>query len=193
MDLSFPGQRAATATSHIPHNGGYIPGPRAGKSDTWLQIFQNDSKICEAEVTLTPLINKICKPWINQLQCTFLHFEIDWVLWLLLATLTTQFSLNCKRQSCERNQSAVFLRLLSLMLMTKTILWSARLFILLSTLWNQLNIFSLLQWIENMFTESSCCICWWFKNQRVVLWIGGSSELKFCQRQRKCCKMKTFI
>ena len=24
--------------------------------------FQNDSKICEAEVTLTPLINKICKP-----------------------------------------------------------------------------------------------------------------------------------
>ena len=43
--------------------------PRAGKSengfflcDTRLQIFQNDSKICEAEVTLTPLINKICKP-----------------------------------------------------------------------------------------------------------------------------------
>ena len=32
--------------------------------DTWLQtiLFQNDSKICEAEVTLTPLINKICKP-----------------------------------------------------------------------------------------------------------------------------------
>ena len=25
-------------------------------------IFQNDSKICEAEVTVTPLINKICKP-----------------------------------------------------------------------------------------------------------------------------------
>ena len=33
------------------------------RCDTWLQIFQNDSKICEAEVTLTPLINKICKPW----------------------------------------------------------------------------------------------------------------------------------
>ena len=32
-------------------------------SDTWLQIFQNDSKICEAGVTVTPLINKICKPW----------------------------------------------------------------------------------------------------------------------------------
>ena len=30
--------------------------------DTWLQILQNDSKICAAEVTLTPLINKICKP-----------------------------------------------------------------------------------------------------------------------------------
>ena len=41
-----------------------MPGPRAGKSDTWLQIFQNDSKICEAEVTPTPLINKICKAWI---------------------------------------------------------------------------------------------------------------------------------
>ena len=31
----------------------------------WLQIFQNDSKICEAEFTVTPLINKICKPWIR--------------------------------------------------------------------------------------------------------------------------------
>ena len=29
---------------------------------TWLQIFQNDSKICEAKVSVTPLINKICKP-----------------------------------------------------------------------------------------------------------------------------------
>ena len=63
MDLSFPGQRTATATSCIPHDSVYMPGPRAGKSDTWLQIFQNDSKICEAEVTLTQLINKICKPW----------------------------------------------------------------------------------------------------------------------------------
>ena len=70
MDLSFPGQWTATATSCIPHDTVYMPGPRAGKSengffhcDTWLQIFQNDSKICEAEVTLTPLINKICKPW----------------------------------------------------------------------------------------------------------------------------------
>ena len=69
MDLSFPGQRTATATSCFPHDSVYTPGPRAGKSengffrrDTWLQIFQNDFKICEAEVTLTPLINKICKP-----------------------------------------------------------------------------------------------------------------------------------
>ena len=77
MDLSFPGQRTATALrTHadkcyisviiiiiiiiIPHDSVYMLGPRAGKSDTWLQIFQNDSKICEAEVTLTPLINKIC-------------------------------------------------------------------------------------------------------------------------------------
>ena len=72
MDLSFPGQRTAAATSCIPHDGVYMLVPRAGKSengffrcDTWLQIFQNDSKICEAEVTLTPLINKICKPWIH--------------------------------------------------------------------------------------------------------------------------------
>ena len=65
MNLSFPGQWTATATSFIPHDSVYMPGPRAGKSDTWLQIFQNDSKICEAEDTLTPLINKICKPWKN--------------------------------------------------------------------------------------------------------------------------------
>ena len=69
MDLSFPGQRTITASSCIPHDSVYMPGPRAGKSengffrcDTWLQILQNDSKICEAEVTPTPLINKICKP-----------------------------------------------------------------------------------------------------------------------------------
>ena len=71
MDLSFPGQRTTTAISCIPHDSLYTPGPHAGKSefgffrcDTWLQIFQNDSEICEAEVTLTPLSNKICKPWI---------------------------------------------------------------------------------------------------------------------------------
>ena len=68
MDLSFPGQQTATATSCIPHDSVYMPGPHVGKSkngffrcDTWL-IFQNDSKICEAEVIVTPLINKICKP-----------------------------------------------------------------------------------------------------------------------------------
>ena len=69
MDLSFPGQRTTTATSCIPHDSVYMPGPRAGKSDTWLQIFQNDSKICEAEVTVTPLINKICKHWENKTNC----------------------------------------------------------------------------------------------------------------------------
>ena len=70
MDLSFPGQRTATATLCILYDSVlYMPGPRVGKSengflrwDTWLQISQNDSKICEAEVTLIPLINKICKP-----------------------------------------------------------------------------------------------------------------------------------
>ena len=43
MDLSFPGQQTTTATSCIPHDSVYMPGPRAGKSDTWLQLFQNDS------------------------------------------------------------------------------------------------------------------------------------------------------
>ena len=69
MDLSFPGQQTATATSFIPYDSLYTPGPRAGKSengffrcDTWLQIFLNDSEMCETEVTLTPLMNKICKP-----------------------------------------------------------------------------------------------------------------------------------
>ena len=54
MDLSFPGQRTAKATSCIPHDSVYMPGPRAGKSengffrcDTWLQIFQNDSKFAK--------------------------------------------------------------------------------------------------------------------------------------------------
>ena len=61
VDLNFPGQRTTTATSCIPHNSVYMPGPCAGKSDTWLQKFQIDSKICEEEVILTPLINKICK------------------------------------------------------------------------------------------------------------------------------------
>ena len=52
-----------------------MPGPRAGKAengflrcDNRLQIFQNDSKICEAEVTLTPPINKICKPCVAKVS-----------------------------------------------------------------------------------------------------------------------------
>ena len=46
MDLSFPGQRTATATSCIPHDSVYMPGPCTGKSengffccDTCLQIM----------------------------------------------------------------------------------------------------------------------------------------------------------
>ena len=75
MDLSFPGQLTATATSCIPHDSLYMPGMHAGKSendffhcDTWLQIFQNESKICEADVTLIPLINKIFKPWVTNIK-----------------------------------------------------------------------------------------------------------------------------
>ena len=58
-----------------------MPGPRAVKSengffrcDTWLQIFQNDSKICEAEVTVTPLINKICNP------CIYIYHSLKAVI-----------------------------------------------------------------------------------------------------------------
>ena len=83
MDLSFPGQRTATATLCIHNDSVYMLGPRAGKSengffrcDTWLQISQNDSKICEAEVTLTPLVNKICKPCLfSNLQAKILNLE----------------------------------------------------------------------------------------------------------------------
>ena len=51
MDLSFPGQRIATANSCIPHDSVYMPGPHVGKSengffrcDTWLQILQKTPK-----------------------------------------------------------------------------------------------------------------------------------------------------
>ena len=33
MDLSFPGQRTTTATSCIPQDSVYMPGPRVGKSE----------------------------------------------------------------------------------------------------------------------------------------------------------------
>ena len=48
-----------------------MPGPCVGTSEKGFFrcdandskiIFQNDSKICEAEITVTLLINKICKP-----------------------------------------------------------------------------------------------------------------------------------
>ena len=62
IDLRFPGHQTSTATSCIPHSSVYVPGPRAGKCNTWLQNdFKNDFKICEAEVTLTyPGFQRIC-------------------------------------------------------------------------------------------------------------------------------------
>ena len=33
MDLSSPGQRTTTATSCIPYDSAYMPGPRARKSE----------------------------------------------------------------------------------------------------------------------------------------------------------------
>ena len=50
---------------------------------------------------------------INQSQCTFPHFVIGLGLLLLLTTPTAQFSLDRKRQSRTRNQSAVSTRSLS--------------------------------------------------------------------------------
>ena len=83
MDLSFPGQRTATATSCIHHDSVYMRGLHSRKyengfyrCDTRLQIFLNDSKICEAEVTVTSLMNKICKPC-KITTCSSLHFLLD--------------------------------------------------------------------------------------------------------------------
>ena len=65
MDLSFPGQRTATATS-VSLTIVYTC------QDTFLEslkmaffVVMLDSKICEAEVKLTPLVSKICKPCLS--------------------------------------------------------------------------------------------------------------------------------
>ena len=98
MDLSFPGQQTATATSCKPHDSVHMPRTRAGKSEngffrcnTWLQIFQNDSKICEAEVTVTPLINKICKPWTDMVTNVANIFSLATKNSGLVATLVNRF------------------------------------------------------------------------------------------------------
>ena len=112
MDLSFPGQRPTTATSCIPHDSVYMPGPHVGKSkngffrcDTWLQIFQNDSKICEAEVIVTPLINKIWKPcfdfkqfnknklWYLLICVSFALFNYSSLSYIILALSTAATNL----------------------------------------------------------------------------------------------------
>ena len=41
MDLSFPGQRTATATLCIPHDSVYMPGTCAGKSEN--DLFHCDT------------------------------------------------------------------------------------------------------------------------------------------------------
>ena len=64
MDLSFPGQQTVIATSCIPHDSVNVPGTHTGKSENGHFVVIIDSKICEAEVTLTTVINTICKPCI---------------------------------------------------------------------------------------------------------------------------------
>ena len=44
MDLSFPGQRTATATSRIPHDSVYMPGSCAGKSEMAFFVVILDPK-----------------------------------------------------------------------------------------------------------------------------------------------------
>ena len=44
MDLSFPGQRTATATLCIPHDTVCMPGPRTGKSENGFFVLILDSK-----------------------------------------------------------------------------------------------------------------------------------------------------
>ena len=89
--MSFPGQRTATASSCIHHNNVYMRGLCARKSengvfrcDTRLQIFLNDSKICEAEVTVTPLINKICKPCLYNIHYVWARKESRLKLFFLM-------------------------------------------------------------------------------------------------------------
>lgn len=100
MDLSFSGQWTATATLCISHDSVCMPGPHAGKSDTWHQIFQNDSNICEAEVTLTPLISKICKPSFQSSSLQPCHFRGIFVFCFWLLSLGTRA--NFFRSSWER-------------------------------------------------------------------------------------------
>ena len=57
MDLSFPGQRTAKATSCIPHDSVYMQGPRAGKSENGLL----DSKYSK----MTPKFVKQKSHWLN--------------------------------------------------------------------------------------------------------------------------------
>ena len=65
MDLSFPGQQTATATSCIPHDSVYMPGPRAGKSETWLQMFQMPPKFVKQKSNWLHSSIEFANPVIN--------------------------------------------------------------------------------------------------------------------------------
>ena len=110
MDLSFPGQRTTTATSCIPHDSVKMPGPRAGKLKMAFFVVILDSKyskmtpkICEAEITLTPLIDKICKPCLLMvilfcplklnMHLSSCHFVIIIIITVLVCNITTAFPL----------------------------------------------------------------------------------------------------
>ena len=61
MDLSFPGQRTATATSCIPHDSVYMPGPRVGKSENSFFVVILDSKYSK----MTPKFVKQKSHWLH--------------------------------------------------------------------------------------------------------------------------------
>ena len=81
IDFSFPGQWTTTATSCIPHDSVFMPGPHARKSekgffcrDNWLQIFQNDSKIVKQKWHWLHSSIKFANPVKVKENCVYRHF-----------------------------------------------------------------------------------------------------------------------
>ena len=71
MDLSFPGQRTITASSCIPHDSVYMPGPRAGKSENGFFVVIPDSKYYK----MTP---KFVKQKSHRLHSSIKFANPDW-------------------------------------------------------------------------------------------------------------------
>ena len=62
MDLSFPGQWTTTGTSCIPHDGVYMPGPHAGKSENGVLSEQRATKK-STKTKVSPRMEEF--PWLH--------------------------------------------------------------------------------------------------------------------------------